>query len=366
MKKIIFFGNFFKLLSITILLNTRLFAKSLIEWYSEYKRDLPWRATRDPYKIWLSEIILQQTKVDQGLPYYLKFIENYPNVGALALATSEEVLKLWEGLGYYSRAKNLHKCAKKVVESHGGVFPNNYNDLLTLSGIGPYSAAAIASFAYKEPVAVLDGNVYRVLSRVFGIKEDISQSKTAKKFTALANELLDLTQPDHYNQAIMEYGAMHCKPRNPLCESCKISTMCYGYANNEQLLLPVKSKKVKVSIKYFHYFVFEKQGKLAMKKRNDAGIWKGLYDFHLISSDSRLNIEALLVEFGIKRNFLEKVSKEYKHLLTHQRIYSTFYRIILPKDWQLLWEKLSYYTFEEIKELPKPILISKYLKENIF
>ena len=344
------------------------FTKSLIKWYLHHKRDLPWRSTRDPYKIWLSEVILQQTRVDQGLPYYQKFLCKYPNISALAHASREEVLKLWEGLGYYSRAKNLHKCAKEVVEKYDGIFPNNYNDLLTLSGIGPYSAAAIASFAYKEPVAVLDGNVYRVISRVFGVKNDIAQAKSARKFTLIANELLDVNRPDDFNQAIMEFGALHCKPQNPLCESCRISIMCYAFINNEQKLLPVKSKKVKVSTKYFNYFVFEKEDKLAMKKRDDTGIWKGLYDFHLIVSDCQRGVEELLIELNLKseEKYVEDISKEYKHVLTHQRIYATFYKIKLPQGVLIEQKNLSYYSATEIERLPKPILISKYLNEYIF
>lgn len=344
------------------------FAESLVNWYSKHKRDLPWRSTRNPYKIWLSEIILQQTRVDQGLPYYQEFIRKYPNINALALAKSEQVLKLWEGLGYYSRAKNLHKCAKEVVEIHDGNFPNNYNDLLTLPGIGPYSAAAIASFAYKEPVAVLDGNVYRVIARIFGVKDDIAQPKTAKKFTRLANELLDSGQPDNYNQAIMEFGALHCKPQNPLCESCIMSTICYAFINNEQKLLPVKSKKTKVTTKYFSYFVFEQGNKLAMRKRDDTGIWKGLYDFELLVDDSQKNIEDLLFEldFNDDNPLILDVSKQYKHLLSHQRIYATFYKIKMTGRAQLKRRELFYYDTDEIEQLPKPVLISKYLNENIF
>ena len=344
------------------------FSKSLIDWYSEHKRDLPWRSTRDPYKIWLSEILLQQTRVDQGMPYYQRFVHKYPNVKALASAKSEDVLKLWEGLGYYSRAKNLHRCAKDIIEKYNGIFPNNYKELLTLPGIGPYSAAAIASFAYQEPVAVLDGNVYRVLSRVFGLKDDITQSKTAKKFTRLANELLDAKQPDEYNQAIMEYGAMQCKPNNPVCNDCKLAPKCYAFLNNQQKSLPVKSKKIKVSTKYFNYFVFEKDNKLAMKKRDDSGIWKGLYDFYLVSSDIQQNIEELLLDLKLngKHSLIQEVSKEYKHILSHQRIYAKFYKIKLDEKALFQGDELFYYSIDQIEELPKPVLISKYLNENIF
>jgi len=344
------------------------FAESLIRWYSVNKRNLPWRSTNDPYKIWLSEVILQQTRVEQGLPYYEKFIHKYPNIKTLALADIQDVLKLWEGLGYYSRAKNLHRCANKVVDSHNGIFPNSYNALLTLPGIGPYSAAAIASFAFKEAAAVLDGNVYRVISRVFGVKDDISHSRTAKKFTLLANELLDTSQPDNYNQAIMEFGALHCKPHNPLCENCTLADMCYAFEHNAQQQLPVKSKKVKVSTKHFSYIVFVKENRIAMKKRNDSGIWKGLYDFHLISSAQKMDEESALASLNLdsSKMLVEDISKEYKHILTHQRIYATFYKIKLQDETLMEDTSLTYYNIDEVHNLPKPVLISKYLNENIF
>lgn len=344
------------------------FANSLIDWYVINKRDLPWRSTKDPYEIWLSEIILQQTRVDQGLPYYVNFLNKYPDVNALAEANLEEVLKLWEGLGYYSRAKNLHKCAKDVVEKHNGLFPKSYEGLLTLPGIGPYSAAAIASFAYKEPVAVLDGNVFRVLSRVFGMKEDISEARNVKIFRKLANQLIDADRPDEFNQAIMEYGAMHCKPQNPLCDSCVLSNMCYAFEKKEQKSLPVKSKKVKVSTKHFSYLVFEHQDRLLMKKRDDTGIWKGLYDFELLVSTGPQAFEEILTEYNFDKEetIIEHISKEYKHLLTHQRIYATFYKIKLLKEPELKLGEGAYYTGEEIEKLPKPVLISKYLNEYIF
>ena len=344
------------------------FAKTLIDWYSGHKRDLPWRSTRDPYKIWLSEIILQQTRVEQGLPYYERFIHKHPNVSALASEDVEGILKLWEGLGYYSRAKNLHRCAKQVVDKHQGVFPENYHDLLTLPGIGPYSAAAIASFAYKEPVAVLDGNVYRVISRVFGIRDDMSQSRTVKIFTQIANELIDASQPDNYNQAIMEFGALHCKPQNPLCENCALSDMCYAFENNAQKQLPVKSKKIKITTKHFSYIVFENENQIAMKKRDDSGIWKGLYDFHLVSSEQKMDEESILASLNldISKTHVEDISKEYKHILTHQRIYATFYRIRSQNGTLLEETGLTYYNLDQVEDLPKPVLISKYLNENIF
>jgi len=348
-------------------LNNLFFSEILINWYIKHKRDLPWRQTRDPYRIWLSEIILQQTRVDQGRPYYERFVENYPNVSGLAEAGIDQVLKLWEGLGYYSRAKNLHKCARQIVREYNGIFPDSYDGLLQLPGIGPYSAAAIASFAYQEPVAVLDGNVYRVLSRVFGVEDDISQPKTAKVFRQLANELLDTDRPDLFNQAIMEYGAMLCKPKAPICESCVLSSKCYAYGHAAQSKLPLKSKKVKVTTRYFYYLVLEKEGKIAMTKRNDAGIWKGLYDFELIESKSQVEVEDLIMEWknkGFKIQINES-SREYKHILTHQRIYATFFRVTELNSSQPAKE-INYYSMDEAEELAKPVLISKYLKENIF
>ena len=349
------------------------FNSQILDWYSRNMRDLPWRKSRNPYQIWLSEIILQQTRVNQGLPYYLKFVETYPTVHDLANADEREVLRVWQGLGYYSRARNLHKCAKIISENHNGNFPNTYNELLKLPGIGNYTAAAIASIAFGEKVAVVDGNVYRVLSRIYGIDDDISSGKGQKVFQEKANELISENQPDEFNQALMEFGALQCVPKNPDCIICPFSADCFAKESNMQADLPVKIKKVKVRKRYFHYIAFEAEGKLALKERSDSDIWRGLYDFHLIESDQKQDWDALSGADLIKSIKSQVVaideSPEYKHILTHQRIFATFYTVKLKTnaDIKVLTDcDLGFYNLDEVLELPKPVLVSTYLNETFF
>ena len=353
------------------MLKGEIFVNQLINWYNHQKRDLPWRHTQDPYKIWLSEIILQQTRVSQGMPYYLKFIEQYPNVHDLAAANEQEVLRLWQGLGYYSRARNLHSCAKMVVESYGGKFPDNFDELLNLKGIGRYTAAAIASAAFNQPNAVVDGNVYRVLSRVFGIYDDISDSKTQRVFEKLANELIPENHPGEYNQAIMDFGAIQCTPKSPACAICPFSHNCYAYNNGEIETLPVKTKKVKVKKLYFHYLIFEHQDDFLMHKRGPKDIWQGLYQFHLIESENRISEEdtlnALKGKSGIE---VIDISEEVKHVLTHRQILARFFRLRVNElntfvDIQKELNLLPY-NLAEVQDLPKPILIQNYLKKEVF
>ncbi|HYG19647.1 MAG TPA: A/G-specific adenine glycosylase, partial [Ohtaekwangia sp.] len=240
-------------------MDNRYFPDKVVEWYDQNKRDLPWRQTRDPYKVWLSEVILQQTRVSQGLPYYLKFIEQYPDVHALAAASEQEVLRCWQGLGYYTRARNLHKCAKQVASAHRGIFPTSFAELKTLPGIGDYTAAAIASISFGEQVAVVDGNVFRVLARIFGIDKPINSPEGKNHFSTLANALISKhPQPDIYNQAVMEFGALHCVPKNPLCDSCPFKGICVAAMQELQHALPVKLKAKPVRKRYFNYFVIRK------------------------------------------------------------------------------------------------------------
>ncbi|MDN5204413.1 A/G-specific adenine glycosylase [Fulvivirgaceae bacterium BMA10] len=351
------------------------FSYRLIDWYGSHKRELPWRNTSDPYIIWLSEIILQQTRVQQGLPYFNRFIDSYPTVNDLAKAPEQEVLRLWQGLGYYSRARNLHACAKIVVEEFGGRFPSNYKELLRLKGVGKYTAAAIASFAFREKVPVIDGNVYRVLSRIFGIKEDILGAKAYSTFYKVASELISDDRPDTFNQAIMEFGALHCTPNSPACDSCPFNSMCYAFAHKQQNALPVKQKKVKVKKRYFHYMVVSHNGNIFMKERGPKDIWQGLYDFYLIEKDRFLDTNDLLndplINIMLKGGAtLEEESKEYKHVLTHQRIFAKFYHLNSRhvndlKD-ALRELRMGFFSIEEIKNLPKPILIDNYLNEHFF
>jgi A/G-specific adenine glycosylase len=353
--------------------NSKVFANQLINWYEHNKRDLPWRNTTDPYKIWLSEIILQQTRVAQGLPYYEAFITQYPTVFDLASASETEVLRLWQGLGYYSRARNLHVCAKTVVKDYQGKFPDNFDELLKLKGIGRYTAAAIASFAFGQPNAVVDGNVYRVLSRIFGMENDISSSNGPKVFELKANELLDRKQPGSFNQAIMEFGAIQCSPRSPACGLCPYSSTCFAFNNNCIDLLPVKTKKVNVTKRYFTYVVFRIEDQYYLKERGKKDVWQGLFDFHLLETDALQsfdNVLSLLSEMDLQASEIGESSKIYEHVLTHQRIFANFVEVKLQKDQidklSKLTAQLNLYSIEQIRELPKPVLISKYLEDQVF
>lgn len=309
------------------------FSDTLIDWYTIHKRDLPWRNTRNPYFIWLSEIILQQTRVDQGMAYYLKFAKEFPTVQNLAKAKNEKVMKLWQGLGYYSRARNLHETAQFIADKYKGQFPATHTDILALKGIGTYTAAAIASFAYDLPHHVVDGNVYRVLSRVFGLDTPIDSTKGKKEFLDLANTVLHPKKPALHNQAIMEFGALQCKPVNPNCASCNLNTMCIAYSSGRVSELPVKEKKTKVRDRYFNYIVLRHKSKTIVRKRTEKDIWINLYDFPLIETEKRLSEDVFLKSkdwkkfIGSTSYTITGVSKEYKHILSHQKIYARFWEI---------------------------------------
>lgn len=326
------------------------FVLQISDWYRLNKRDLPWRRSKNPYFIWLSEVILQQTRVDQGTPYYLRFSENFKTVTELALASEDEILKLWQGLGYYSRARNLHTTAKIIHEKYEGVFPNNYDGLIQLKGIGPYTAAAIASIAYNEPKAVVDGNVYRVLSRYFGIETPIDTAVGKKEFQALADEILPPSDAGNFNQAIMEFGALHCTPKQANCSTCPVQASCRAYLANSVDKLPIKQGKTKVRDRYFHYFHMESNGEIALTQRSDSDIWQKLYEFPMIeSSNSELPEDALNLVNEPKLVF------NTKHILSHQRIHAYFY-IAEPK------QKASYNRVERVRFEDFPIhrLMEKY------
>lgn len=315
-------------------INNSHFSKRLISWYLTNKRDLPWRKTTSPYNVWLSEIMLQQTRVVQGLPYYLKFIEAYPTVNDLANAPEEEVLKLWQGLGYYSRARNLHATAKMVSENMNGVFPDNYKKLLKLKGVGDYTASAIASISYNEPQAVVDGNVYRVLSRIFGISTPINKGEGQKEFRNLAQQLLDMEQPGTYNQAIMEFGARHCVPRNPKCESCIFKDSCIAFQNNTVGELPVKIKAKPIKKRYFNYLVIlSENDQTVLKQRNGKGIWYKLYEFPLVETSEEIGLSTLeaLPEFIAISEKLDILNISLYnedviiHKLSHQHLNTRFW-----------------------------------------
>ncbi|MBP7807681.1 MAG: A/G-specific adenine glycosylase [Bacteroidia bacterium] len=346
------------------------FGKRLLKWYKINKRDLPWRGINDPYKIWLSEIILQQTQVVQGLAYYLKFVKHYPNVKLLAKAPSDEVMKHWQGLGYYSRARNLHEAAKLVANKHKGVFPKTYDEIKELKGVGDYTAAAIASLAFDLPHAVVDGNVYRVLSRVFGVDLPIDSGEGKKYFQKLADELLNKKEAANYNQAIMEFGALYCRPVNPDCASCIFNDKCLAFQKQMVSELPFKSKKTKVRDRYFNYIIFRFKNDIYISKRIKKDIWQDLYEFYLIESDKKQKTDAILKSKQLseitsaKNMILKSVSHEYKHVLSHQNLHTIFYSIELKSP--LKTKLLKKVNISSINKYAFPRLIEKYLKdENI-
>ncbi|MBC7892016.1 MAG: A/G-specific adenine glycosylase [Sphingobacteriaceae bacterium] len=343
----------------------------MLFWYARHQRDLPWRQTTDPYRIWLSEVILQQTRVAQGLPYYEKFVAAFPTVHDLATAEERDVLRLWQGLGYYSRARNLHQTAKLVVTEHGGKFPGNYAGLLKLRGIGPYTAAAIASFGFGEKVAVLDGNVFRVLARVFGIETDITTTTAKKQFTELANRLISPLQPALYNHAIMDFGATQCVPVSPQCLFCPFALECEANATGRQAALPVKKKKAAVRERFFNYVVLEQDGNLLLRERTGRDVWQGLYDFYLVETPEPATWDDV-AEDDFLRNLpptatVSDASDEYLHVLSHQRIRARFWRVSLPEHTALtLPAHTRWATPDEADDLPKPVLVVNYLRQYFF
>ena len=342
------------------------FTNLLIEWYLQNKRDLPWRNTTNPYPIWLSEIILQQTRVAQGMPYFYAFLESFPTVKELALAAEQQVLKLWQGLGYYSRARNLHQTAQYIANELDGVFPNSYAGLIQLKGIGEYTAAAIASFAYNEPVPVVDGNVFRVVSRYFGIESDISTGKTKKEFTALAAELLPKEQPALFNQAIMEFGAMHCTPKNPDCENCIFNSSCVALQKGLVGQLPFKSKKIKIRKRYFNYIVLQdKKGNTKIQQRTDKGIWHNLYEFPLFETTQEEGFETIAplikndTDFGDSVVSIQEANPiSLIHKLSHQHLYIKFWKVTVNNT---LTDGVNP---EQLRTFPFPIVIHNFIEED--
>jgi len=348
------------------------FTEELSIWYGLNKRDLPWRSTSNPYHIWLSEIILQQTRVNQGLSYYFEFVSAFPTVTDLANAPEDQVLRLWQGLGYYNRARNLQASAKYIDEELNGVFPSTYEELLRLKGVGDYTASAVASFAFNERVAVLDGNVFRVLSRFFGVYDDIALGRSRKVFKDILTEILPETgEGCHvFNQAMMEFGALLCTPKKPKCELCPVRTSCFAVEKNEQGILPVKVKKTKVRIRHIYYLIINNEDdNLVMQKRDNSDVWAGLYDFPLVEKEFKLSEQELKVT--VLGKYKEVVSdikiihNAKKHQLSHQSIFAHFVEI--DKD-ELSLKNIGGRSFnlEEIKELPKPIHIDKFLQQFYF
>ena len=345
------------------------FPKKLLKWFETNHRPMPWKGIKNPYHIWLSEIILQQTRVEQGLPYYEHFIKKYPTVFELANAEEDEVMKSWEGLGYYSRARNLHTAARQIAFEKGGIFPNTYKDIKALKGVGPYTAAAIASFAFDLPHAVVDGNVYRVFSRYFGIGTPIDSTEGKKEFAHLAGELLHEKRPADYNQALMDFGATHCTPKNPKCKSCPFQKTCLAFQENRISEFPVKSKKIIKRHRYFNFLVINLGEDLILNKRTAKDIWANLYEFPMIETDALLekkDLEKLSESTGLLPRSAQyiKVSKPFQQILTHQKINARFWAYkINSSDF---FEK-SNFIFVQKNKLSKfafPKIIDRFLKDN--
>lgn len=336
----------------------------LIAWYKKHRRELPWRKTKDPYKIWLSEIMLQQTQVVQGLSYYVKFTETFPTINDLAKAPEDNVMRLWQGLGYYSRARNLHATAKLVAKAYKGVFPKTYEGIKSLKGVGDYTAAAIASIAYDLPYAVVDGNVYRVLSRLFNISTPVNSTMGKKEFQLVANELLSPKQAALHNNAIMEFGALVCKPQNPQCETCVLQTYCLAFKNKTVLSLPVKKKKIEIRDRHFHYFIFNYKDYVYVSKRTEKDIWQNLYEFFLIETFRKESEENVLKSKEIKNIMKDaeilKITPLKKHILSHQHVYSTFYELKLNKAFN--HENFIKVKRYQLHEIALPQLLIKYLQ----
>jgi A/G-specific adenine glycosylase len=323
------------------------FTEAIERWYESNKRELPWRASSDPYQIWISEIILQQTRVTQGSNYFLRFIQRFPDIRSLAEADENEVMKYWEGLGYYSRARNLHAAARSM----NGIFPRTYPEVLVLKGVGEYTAAAICSFAYNMPYAVVDGNVYRVLSRYFGIETPIDSTKGKKLFAALANEMLDKQRPALYNQGIMDFGAIQCTPQSPNCLSCPLSDSCLAHAHGMIAKLPIKQHKTKVTNRYLHYFYVRAGAYTFIRQRTEDDIWRNLFEIPLIETPTTLPAEQLLQlpEFRAlfdpeEQPVIRLLQQGVKHVLSHRILYTDFYEIVLPTDTR------SFSSYQKIKE----------------
>lgn len=344
------------------------FAPLLLQWHEEEnRREMPWKGEKNPYYIWLSEIILQQTRVEQGLPYFLRFKEKYPTVKDLAQAKEDEVMRLWQGLGYYSRARNLHETAKNVHANFKGKFPNTFDELKKLKGVGDYTAAAIASFAFGEKKAVVDGNVIRVLSRMFGIETAFDSTQGKKEFATLAQSLIDETKPALYNQAIMDFGGLVCAPRNPKCEICPFQKLCVAKREEKIDLLPYREKKIKIKNRYFNYLVIENGKEIFIQKRTGSDIWQGLYELPMIETKKTLkkNLKETVSKYLQTESFeIKSASKEIVQLLSHQKIHFRFIHLS-PKQFSALSiENAEGVKLKSLPQLALPKTIHLYLQQN--
>ena len=340
-------------------------SSKLFYWYQKNKRDLPWRKTKDPYKIWISEVILQQTRVNQGLPYYTKFIKKYSSLNELSLASEEEILLLWQGLGYYKRAINLLESAKTIVKKNNGVFPNTFDDILKIKGVGDYTASAISSICYSEKEVVVDGNVFRFISRLFGIKKDIRLKSTFIFFKKKLKSLIENVNPGDFNQALMEFGALQCLPMNPLCDSCIFKLQCKAYTSGDIKSYPLKKIKIIKKKRYFNYIVISTNKKIIFKKRTGNDIWKNLYDFPLIEGNhSKLEQITNKKKFIILTKKLKTPIKfiklvTAKHRLSHQILNIKFWLFFSEESFK------NSVSIEGITNFPKPVVISDFINKHI-
>ncbi|MDP2424500.1 MAG: A/G-specific adenine glycosylase [Bacteroidales bacterium] len=348
------------------------FAKILIHWYLENHRDLPWRSTKDPYNIWVSEIILQQTRVNQGLGYYTRFILKFPDLRSLANASADEVMKAWEGLGYYSRARHIHETARFLVNQNHGRFPEEIEELIKLKGIGKYTAAAIAAIAFDVPVAVVDGNVMRFFSRYFGLTEPIETTRAMQNINKLANSLIGKSQPGTFNQALMEFGALQCVPVNPNCANCCFCKTCDAFRTGRVNKLPMRSNKTKTKARFFNYLlIFTPDDSIYIKRRNEKDIWERLYDLPLIENNELFTVDKLkeqnqLAEwFGSTKIEAKAIEKDYRHILTHQIIHARFFKIHLkdtePAPMPVVFLRIP---VPEFKNYPFPRLITNFFTDQ--
>ncbi len=347
--------------------------RKLLEWYYLNKRELPWRKINEPYLIWISEIILQQTRVDQGMDYYLRFIDRFPDVELLAKADEEEVLKYWQGLGYYSRARNLHFSAKYICDEWGGKFPGTYDEILKLKGVGPYTAAAIASIAFNLSYPAVDGNVMRIISRIFGIDEPINSTSGEKEIKKAIDEIFLPDRPGDFNQAMMEFGALFCVPKNPPCEECFLKDACRAYNQNRVELLPVKIKAASPKDFFINYFVItDDENNIVFRKRSNTGIWKNLYDFPSIDETEKITTEQLIVSEEFKnllneQDFTISGPVLLKHQLSHKNIKAAFYKIEVQNVGKLKLDPGSVsIKITETETYPVSKLMASYIENHLF
>lgn len=347
------------------------FTKQLMHWHNvDNKRSMPWKEEKDPYKIWLSEIILQQTRTEQGLPYYNRFVQHYPTIADLAQANDEEVFRLWQGLGYYNRCRNMLATARYIHEDCDDIFPNTYTDILQLKGVGPYTAAAIASFAYNLPHAVVDGNVYRLLSRYFGIETPIDSTDGKHQFKNLADDLLDVTNSAAYNQAIMDFGATVCKPAAPNCDSCPFQKKCFAYQKGLITDLPIKSKKLKLQTRHFHYLVLQYNNSIWIRKRTEKDIWQNLHEPYLVETEKTLSIKKLLQQNNVKKLNIQEQdilgSYSFTQRLTHRIIQSHFFIVTINKKPKNLPKDGFWVTVNDLSKYAFPKSIISFLEKKSY